>query len=551
MNWINYLLQTNLYLLCFYSLYKLAYGKETYFNLNRTYLVGFTLLSFFIPFWQSGIVHSWFITQQVSQQIYSSGLDEIIISATPITEKHTIFNFYDWLTFGYIMGVIYMTVVFCSELFNLQRFLNSKTREGIASSFFGIIKVDKRLPHLDVIIAHEKVHGQQQHTIDLILISIVKIICWFNPVVYLLNIEFKKIHEFIADNEAASHLGSKAAYAQILISNHFKTNSNSLSHNFFEKATVKTRLKMLSKKKSHKSAIFKYGMIAPAFIATLILASSFVPNKSEVNKTSEGQYKKTDSNPRIKNTFEKNDSNSLFLTTPSIRKKEKTAYDYDKIFTLVQQQPTFPGGPSKMYEYLGRQLKYPKTAVDSKIEGRVFVKFVVEKDGSIGDIDILKGIGHGCEDEAKRVIKSMPKWSPGKQDGIPVRVYFTMPIVFRLKENKSTNNVGGDKTQIENVNIIKGKAAENKYGDQATDGAAILELNKPKSIPYTKKESNTIPSISKAMFLVNGEKMTKKVFEAKGVNPSQIESINVVKGKDATIKYGSKGKNGVVEIKLK
>lgn len=105
----------------------------------------------------------------------------------------------------------------------------------------------------------------------------------------------------------------------------------------------------------------------------------------------------------------------------------------EEIFTTVEQQPEFPGGVSQMYKYIGENIKYPSAAQRANVSGKVFVKFVVEKDGSIGDIQVLKGIGFGCDEEATRVIKSMPKWSPGRQNGRNVRVYFTMPISFRLE----------------------------------------------------------------------------------------------------------------------
>lgn len=105
----------------------------------------------------------------------------------------------------------------------------------------------------------------------------------------------------------------------------------------------------------------------------------------------------------------------------------------EEIFTTVEQNPEFPGGQAAMYRYIGDNMKYPSAAQRANVSGKVFVKFVVERDGSIGDIQVLKGIGFGCDEEATRVIKSMPKWSPGRQNGRNVRVYFTMPISFRLE----------------------------------------------------------------------------------------------------------------------
>ncbi|MBK6978113.1 MAG: TonB family protein [Cytophagaceae bacterium] len=104
----------------------------------------------------------------------------------------------------------------------------------------------------------------------------------------------------------------------------------------------------------------------------------------------------------------------------------------EEIFTAVEQQPDFPGGQSAMYKFLGENIKYPAAAQRANVSGRVFVKFVVEKDGSIGAVEVLKGIGFGCDEEAIRVIKSMPKWNPGRQNGKNVRVFYNMPVVYKL-----------------------------------------------------------------------------------------------------------------------
>ena len=104
----------------------------------------------------------------------------------------------------------------------------------------------------------------------------------------------------------------------------------------------------------------------------------------------------------------------------------------EEIFTAVEQNPEFPGGITEMYKFLGNNIKYPASAQRANVAGRVFVKFVVEKDGSIGNVEVLKGIGFGCDEEAIRVIKSMPKWNPGRQNGKNVRVFYNMPVVYKL-----------------------------------------------------------------------------------------------------------------------
>ena len=102
-----------------------------------------------------------------------------------------------------------------------------------------------------------------------------------------------------------------------------------------------------------------------------------------------------------------------------------------EIFKVVEEMPEFPGGAGKLLEYIGKNIKYPMMARESDIQGKVFVQFVVEPDGNISHVQVLRGIGGGCDEEAVRVVESMPKWKPGKQRGAPVRVQYMVPIVFK------------------------------------------------------------------------------------------------------------------------
>ncbi len=103
------------------------------------------------------------------------------------------------------------------------------------------------------------------------------------------------------------------------------------------------------------------------------------------------------------------------------------------IFIVVESMPVFPGGEGKLYEYLLNTMKYPQMAKESQISGTVYVTFVIEKDGSVTDARILRGIGGGCDEEALRVVKAMPKWKAGKQRGKPVRVQYNLPVKFILQ----------------------------------------------------------------------------------------------------------------------
>jgi protein TonB len=115
---------------------------------------------------------------------------------------------------------------------------------------------------------------------------------------------------------------------------------------------------------------------------------------------------------------------------PEIEEEEVVEQE---IFQIVEEMPSFPGGDQKMLEYIAKNIKYPQIARESGIQGRVFISFVVEPDGSVSNVKVLRGIGGGCDEEAMRVVKSMPKWKPGKQRGKPVRVSYNLPVNFRLQ----------------------------------------------------------------------------------------------------------------------
>jgi periplasmic protein TonB len=107
--------------------------------------------------------------------------------------------------------------------------------------------------------------------------------------------------------------------------------------------------------------------------------------------------------------------------------------DEGKVFTIVEEMPAFPGGEGKMLEYIAKNIKYPPVARENGIQGRVYVTFVVDKEGKIKEAKILRGIGGGCDEEALRVVKAMPEWKPGRQNGRSVQVQYNLPVNFVLK----------------------------------------------------------------------------------------------------------------------
>ena len=115
---------------------------------------------------------------------------------------------------------------------------------------------------------------------------------------------------------------------------------------------------------------------------------------------------------------------------PEVQEEE---VEEQEIFQIVEEMPDFPGGTAKLVDYLQKNIKYPQMARESGIQGRVFVNFVVEPDGHVSNVKIMRSLGGGCDEEAMRVVKAMPKWKPGKQRGKAVRVSYILPVVFKLQ----------------------------------------------------------------------------------------------------------------------
>ncbi|RYE16439.1 MAG: TonB family protein, partial [Sphingobacteriaceae bacterium] len=204
-------------------------------------------------------------------------------------------------------------------------------------------------------------------------------------------------------------------------------------------------------------------------------------------------------------------------------------------FAAVEILPGFPGGEAAFGNFLAKTLRYPKEARDRKITGRVIVSFIVEKDGKLNDIKVLRDIGGGCGAEAIRVLSESPAWNPGIQNGKPVRVAFTMPINFTLEGTPNKVYTDSARKALSGITIIK----RHDHSDTTkviSSGIVIRGM------------SNQL-GINDPVYVIDGKEVDKVMLQI--INPNDIESISVLKDKSATVKYGDKGKNGVVEITTK
>ena len=189
----------------------------------------------------------------------------------------------------------------------------------------------------------------------------------------------------MADEGVLAKGYQKESYQKLLLNQTFGIQLYALTNNL-NKSLIKRRFTMMSKQKRKSQTILKTLLVVPLILLIVFVVSC---------------------NTEVKN-------------------------EQPDIFTVVEEMPSFPGGDQAMTKYLVENIRYPEVAQKNGIQGSIFITFVVEEDGNLSDIKVLRGIGGGCDEEAVRVIESMPKWKPGKQRGKAVRVQFNMPIMFKL-----------------------------------------------------------------------------------------------------------------------
>lgn len=495
MSGLVYLIQVNVYLLAFYIFYRLLLSKETFFNLNRMYLISGALISFLIPLLNSDWINGLFITDQVKEAAQNINLQAYAFLYQDVEQVDQVKPL-DILNWIYFTGVSIFLCRLFYRLYQVIKQLRNHKSSVHAFSFFKYIAVAENMAGRNEIMAHEKVHARQWHSFDVLFFEVIAIINWFNPVAYWYKLSIKNIHEYIADEKAAEKSKDKETYAMLLLNQAFGVQTQALTNQFFNQSLIKKRIIMLQKTKSKWVALLKYGLSAPLFLAMLVLSSAFVSEKS----TSSMQILE---NSAKSDTIAKRDP--IFI----VDGKEMQKSAIDKI------------DPKNIKSVDVRSQSGNKNTKDTVVINTVARSLTtVEKTGE-KLVYILDG---------KEVMMNDPKLMP---------------------EN------------IESVNVLKGKAATDKY--RALNADQIIEITSKKKeaganqIEKEAEATKVIVNKSKADITVGGKQplyvldgiIVKENFEIKSINPNDIESINVLKDKSATEKYGEKGADGVIEIILK
>lgn len=430
-NMITILIQSSISLSILFLVYYAFLKKDTFFKTNRFYLITALIFSAVIPFIDLNTIFG------STSVIYRVMLDPITI--TPQGVENTLqanTNLFDTMLIVYVTGLVIFASRFIYQLIQLSMLIRNhgvSRKEGMRIvftdknfspfSFFNLIFLNQNnLDEEDAkkIIAHEMVHVRQWHSIDLIILELFTIIQWFNPFIWMYRHAVKTLHEYLAD-EGVLHSGVDAkVYGALLFEQSTGIQINDLANNF-NKSLLKRRFTMMTKKRTSKLSRLKLLFVIPLAL-TMVFAVSFSPEVM-------AQEKKKEIPPPPPKKMNKEDKAVQKQTVKPQGESEI------QIFTVVEEMPEYPGGRKAMYSYLGENIKYPAKAKENKVEGTVYVSFVVLEDGSVSNVSILRGVGSGCDEEAIRVVKAMPNWKPGKQKGKPVNVQYNLPIKFSLEQD--------------------------------------------------------------------------------------------------------------------
>lgn len=425
--------------------------------------------------------------------------------------------------------------------------------------------------HQKEVLIHESIHVKQKHSIDLILLELILIIQWFNPFAWLMRRLMQENHEFLADKAVIAHGFSVKEYQKLLLYEvmgvRFELGNN------FNHSLTKKRLKMMtlkiSKKRSLLSSLLSVVLISGLFFVFACESEPEAYVNPETAFVMNGQLVQpqeilTDAPGQAKNIVrveidgeehflkpeltEEDMFNTKTLTIDEAKKRykdlafgpsvnkvlviNKQVMAEEELFIVVESMPSFPGGQDSLMRYLAKTLRYPVIAQKNGIQGRVFIQFVVDKDGSVRDVETVRGVDPSLDAEAMRVVQAMPPWVPGMQRGKKVNVRFMLPINFALQGDHGVVVVGD--VTVKNSTM---KASTNVAKSETTDERIV-------SGTITDDKGEPIPGAS-----VISRTTTDKGF-SKGVVSDKDGAYSFTIGKEASEVIISYVGKETIKIKL-
>jgi beta-lactamase regulating signal transducer with metallopeptidase domain len=497
---LHYISQILFFQLCFLLAYELLLKKETFFNYNRWYLLITPVLAILLP-----LLKLDFLAAAVPENarimlpavvIGGETTTEPTPAAMVTAEEATNIN---WWLVVYGIGLAASFGLFLKKAYNLNklfRFKETSEEKGfriieirdsnLACTFFSTVFLGDQLSEEEKqqILSHELVHVRQKHSLDLMFFELLKIVLWFNPLIYIYQSRIAGLHEFIADEEVVKAAGKKNYYEQLL-NTAFNTQSISFINQFFNHSLIKKRIVMLQKSKSTTVSKLKFLIIIPLMTVMLTYVACSEDKAAEEiqtqqvtegvlylevndleNLTSEESQKMTEAITQASGNPEYNiveitdgdksvrwhenpDKSEANITMQRNDDKTKSSHidKGDLPYAVIEEVPAFPGcegiesneerkqcTSQKITEFLNNNFNTDLgKELGLKGTNRVIVQFKIAKDGTIQKVR-SRAAAPELEEEAERVIKSLPVMTPGRQNGEAVGVMYSLPIVFQVNE---------------------------------------------------------------------------------------------------------------------
>ena len=585
-----YILKSAACLAVFYLFYKLLMSRDTFHRFNRFALLGLLVLSSVLPLVEVSVnrpapVHETMLTLEQLLLLADVQAEGEVVSQ-PTTAL--------WVRVAlmvYLVGIVFFAIRNLWSLGRLAVLLRHGHLEQLADWLPGRTENVRLVVHnRDIapfswmryivlsrkdleengreILIHELAHIRNHHSWDLLLADLCIFVQWFNPAAWLLKQELQTIHEYEADDTVLREGVDAKKYQMLLIKKAVGTRLYSMA-NSFNHSSLKKRITMMLKEKSSPWARVKYLYVLP--LAALAVSAFARPEVSAVADEL--------SSAKVNDLVASMKTNQL--ETASFAVKDTLT----PVFEVVERMPQFPGGVAAQVEYFKKNLRYPAEAKKAGTQGRVVVQFFVNKDGSISNVKVLRGVDPALDAEAVRLVNSMPKWKPGMQKGKAVTVKYTVPVLFKLDavdEKVAQKNLtlimkgtstadyvdmlilvdGREVTpeilgalnpeRIQSFIILKEPADVAKYTtDKSKKAVMLVTLKKeePKPLAGTVSTIRVSDSAMKAQVVIDDKLVDEATF--KSLSRDEIESITVLKDEAATSLYGEAGKNGVLYIRTK
>lgn len=440
---VLYTIKSSGILFILYGYYWLFLRKQTFFTINRFYLLVSLILGMTLPYISIEITHPILTTGHFYPATYVDHfLDNANTDANNTAVQSARSKLLPTVLFIlYMAGVLFFLVRYLTALGQILRLIARNPRKSVQG--IHIVKLKEQQPlfsffnYLFVhqlpasredrrkMFEHEKKHILQKHSCDLLIAELACITNWFNPLVWLFKNAILENHEYIADQQVIRkyHTGG---YPELLIRQTFKGCFSFT--NYFACSKLKKRIMMMTKKQTSKVQVIRY---IPALALCGILFYGLCCNISA--KAAES------STPE-----------------PLIQQQAQTVKDTVKdtdTFTVVEQSPQFTEDKGNPLKWITRNLKYPEKAMKEGKMGKVYVNFIIDAEGNVINPKIIKGVSPEIDAEVLRVIQKMPKWKPGFHRGKAVRVSYNIPVTFWLCDDGTT-----EKTKApEKMNVVKNK----------------------------------------------------------------------------------------------